>query len=159
MKAGFSARRAVTIHAWRWVISSPGQRRLDGPGCRLGRALAAIALLLQIFAGPISHRQGALDLASPPGVLSAAFDEHALCLSGDRGASDNPSDNSPKPVRRHLALCCLWHAHAAPALAPEPNAEPVAFARSERSFALSAAGPVRRLAGAVGARAPPPIDA
>jgi hypothetical protein len=96
----------------------------------------------------------------PPGLgnagdLSAAFDEHALCLSGDRGTSDDPSDQTPKPVHHESAACCFWHGCTALALAPGANLELVAFALSRSISTIATQTLARRLSGAIGARAPP----
>jgi hypothetical protein len=113
--------------------------------------LAAIALLLQI-AIPTLHPLG---LANGAGDLSTAFDEHALCLSGDRNSRDKPGDSAPKPVHHEFAACCFWHGSTALAPAPAALLEPVAFARSGIIFTASTKAPARRLTGANGARAPP----
>jgi hypothetical protein len=114
-----------------------------------------MALLLQIISVPTSHWPGPLGLANDSGDLSAALDEHALCLSGDRGTSDIPSDQAPKPAHHEFAACCFWHGNTALALAPGADLQPVAFARSRSIFTPSAQAPARRLTGAIGARAPP----
>jgi len=62
----------------------------------LGRVLAAIALVLQITL-PILHPTTPPGLANDAADLYAAFDGHALCLSGDPGTPDSPSDHAPKP--------------------------------------------------------------
>jgi hypothetical protein len=111
----------------------------------LGPVLAAMALLLQIISVPTLHWPGPLGLANDSGDLSAALDEHALCLSGDRNTSDNPTDQAPKPVNRNTALALVLGAPL----------ELVAFARSRGIFTPSAQAPARRLTGAIGARAPP----
>jgi hypothetical protein len=116
--------------------------------------LTAIALFLQI-AIPILHSPGPLGPANDGGDLSAAFDEHALCLSGDRGTSDSASDQAPKPVHHEFAACCFWHGYTALALAPDANLEFVAFAPSRSIFTPATQAPARRLSGAIGARAPP----
>ena len=80
------------------------------------RVLAIVplpALLLQIISVPTLHWPGPLGLANDSGDLSAALDEHALCLSGDRNTSDNPTDQAPKPVHHNSALCCFWHGNTA----------------------------------------------
>ena len=120
----------------------------------LGLVLAAIALLLQI-AIPNSHPPGQLGLANEAGDLSAAFDEHALCLSGDRSTPDDPSDHAPKPVRHESAACCFWHGNTGLALAPGANLELVAFSRSCSVFTPRTTDAVPPLTGATGARAPP----
>jgi hypothetical protein len=131
------------------------QRRQAGrPRYGLGQVLAATALLLRITI-PILHPASALGLANDAGDLSAAFDEHALCLSGDRGTPDDPSDHAPKPVHHESAACCFWHGNTGLALAPGVNLELVAFARSHSVFGLHTPAPARRLTGAIGARAPP----
>jgi hypothetical protein len=114
-----------------------------------------MALLLQIISVPTLHWPGPLGLANDSGDLSAALDEHALCLSGDRNTSDNPTDQAPKPVHHEFAACCFWHGNAALALAPAADLQLVAFARSRGIFTPSAQAPARRLTGAIGARAPP----
>jgi hypothetical protein len=114
-----------------------------------------MALLLQVISVPTLHWPGPLGLANDSSDLSAALDEHALCLSGDRNTSDNPTDQAPKPVHHNSALCCFWHGYTALAQAPAAALEPVAFARSGVIFTLSAQAPARRLTGAIGARAPP----
>jgi hypothetical protein len=116
--------------------------------------LAAIALLLQI-AMPTLHPLGPLGLVNNVDDLSAAFDEHALCLSGDKGTTDNPTDQTPKPVHHEFAACCFWHGYTALALTPSANLAPVAFAGSRSIFTPATQVPARRLTGAVGARAPP----
>ena len=121
----------------------------------LGPVLAAMALLLQIISVPTLHWPGPLGLANDSGDLSAALDEHALCLSGDRNTSDNPTDQAPKPVHHEFAACCFWHGNAALALAPAAALEPVTFARSGVVFAPWKQVSPRRLTGAIGARAPP----
>ena len=120
----------------------------------LGLVLAAIALLLQI-AIPNSHPPGQLGLANQAGDLSAGFDEHALCLSGDRSTPDDPTDRAPKPVHHESVACCFWHCDMGFALAPGANLELVAFSRSRSVFAPHTTDAVRRLSGAIGARAPP----
>ena len=131
------------------------QRRQAGrPRYAFGRVLAAIALLMQITI-PILHSSTPLGLANKAGDLSAAFDEHALCLSGDPGTSDNPSDQAPKPVHHEPAACCFWHGSTGLALASGVNLEPVAFARSCGVFTPHTLVSARRLTGAIGARAPP----
>jgi hypothetical protein len=121
----------------------------------LGPVLAAMALLLQIISVPTLHWPGPLGLANDSSDLSAALDEHALCLSGDRNTSDNPTDQAPKPVHHEFAACCFWHGNAALALAPAAALEPVTFARSGVVFAPWKQVSQRRLTGAIGARAPP----
>ena len=121
----------------------------------LGPVLAAMALLLQVISVPTSHWPGPLGLANDSGDLSGALDEHALCLSGDRNTSDNPTDQAPKPVHHNSALCCFWHGNTALALVLGAPLELVAFARSRGIFTLSSQAPARRLTGAIGARAPP----
>jgi hypothetical protein len=116
--------------------------------------LAVIALLLQITT-PSLHPPGQVRLANDAGDLSAALDEHALCLSGDRGTPDNPSDQAPKPVHHDSAACCFWHGNTGLALAHGVNLELVAFARSRSVFTPHTPAPARRLTGAIGARAPP----
>jgi hypothetical protein len=130
------------------------RRRTVGFRGSLGRVLAAIALLLQI-AVPSLHPPGQFGLANDAGDLSAAFDEHALCLSGNPGTSDNPSDRAPKPVHHDSTACCFWHGNTLLALAPSANLEPAAFALSRSILSPSAQAPARRLTGAIGARAPP----
>jgi hypothetical protein len=130
------------------------KRRRAGRRCwGLGRALAAIALLLQIGM-PILHPTGPFGLVNDAGDLFAAFDEHALCLSGVRGSPDNP-DQSPKPVHHEFAACCFWPGYTALPQAPAAALEPVAFARSGVIFPPWKQVSRRRLAGAIGARAPP----
>ena len=120
-----------------------------------GRVLAVIALLFQT-AIPSLHPLGQLGLANDAADLSAAFDEHALCLSGDRDTPDNPSDQAPKPVHHDSAACCFWHGNTGFALAPPgANLELVAFARSRSVFTPHTPAAARRLTGAIGARAPP----
>jgi hypothetical protein len=119
-----------------------------------GRVLAVIALLLQT-AIPSLHPLGQLGLANDAADLSAAFDEHALCLSGDPGTPENPSDQAPKPAHHQSAACCFWHGTTALALAPAVNLELVAFARSRSVFTPDTPAAARRLTGAIGARAPP----
>jgi hypothetical protein len=114
-----------------------------------------MALLLQIISVPTLHRPGPLGPANDSGDLSAALDEHALCLSGDRNTSDNPTDEAPKPVHHNSALCCFWHGNTALALVLGAPLELVAFARSRGIFTLSRQAPARRLTGAIGARAQP----
>ena len=114
--------------------------------------LAAIALLLQV-AIPNLHPPGQLRLANDAGDLSAAFDEHALCLSGDRGTPDNPSDHAPKPAHQEGAACCFWHGNTGLALTPVANLELVAFARVAPRFHASHAGRGAWTSGAIGARA------
>jgi hypothetical protein len=116
--------------------------------------LAAIALLLQI-AVPTLHPPGLPGLANDTGDLSATLDEHALCLSGDRGTSDSPSDQTPKPVHHEFAACCFWHGCTALALAPGSNLQLVVFAPSRGIFTPATQALARRLSGAIGARAPP----
>jgi hypothetical protein len=116
--------------------------------------LAAVALLLQI-ATPILHPAGPFPLGSDAGVFADAFDEHALCLSGDRSTPNNTTDQTPKPVNHNLALCCFWHGNAALAPAPDIKLELVAFARRHSTFTPETRTATRRLTGAVGARAPP----
>jgi hypothetical protein len=115
---------------------------------------AAIALLLQI-AVPILQPPGPRGLADNTGDLSAAFDEHALCLSGNRGTSDRPSDQAPGPVHHEFSACCFWHGCTALAPASGANLEQVAFAPSRSNFTLATQVAARRLTGAIGARAPP----
>jgi hypothetical protein len=135
----------------RLTIFSSQRRQAVSSRWGLARVLAAIALLLQI-AVPSLHPPG---LANAIGDLSAAFDEHALCLSGDRGTSDRPSDQTPKPAHHDFAACCFWHGHMALALAPGANLEPVAFAPSRSILTPAPQALARRLTGAIGARAPP----
>jgi hypothetical protein len=105
---------------------------------------------------PILHARGALSFAKNSGDISAALDEHALCLSGDRGTtSDSPSDQTPKPVDHEISACCLWHGSAALALVPGANLERIAFAPSHSIFTPAEQALARRLSGAIGARAPP----
>src|ERR1700738_1741643 len=101
----------------------------------LGPVLAAMALLLKIISVPTLHWPGPLGLAHDSRALLAALDEHALCLSGDRNTSDNPTDQAPKPVHHNSALCCGWHGNTALAQAPAAALEPVTFARSRVVFA------------------------
>ena len=135
-----------------------GRKRQRGQAGRprygFGRVLAAIALLMQITI-PILHSSTPLGLANKAGDLSTAFDEHALCLSGDPGTSDNPSDQAPKPAHRESAACCFWHGNTGLALASGVNLELVAFARSCGVFTPHTLVSARRLTGAIGARAPP----
>jgi hypothetical protein len=131
------------------------QRRHAGrPRYGLGQVLAATALLLQITI-PILHPASPPGLANEAGDLFAAFDEHALCLSGDRGTPDDPSDHAPNPVHHESVACCFWHGNTGIALAPGANLELVAFARSRGIFKPDTPAPTRRLTGAIGARAPP----
>ena len=136
------------------TISSSQHRRAGRSRWGLGRSLAAIALLLQI-AIPTLQPPGPHSLANDTGDLSAPFDEHALCLSGDRGTSDGPSDQTPKPVHHEFAACCFWHGYTALALAPGANLELVAFTPSRSIFTPVTQALARRLTGAIGARAPP----
>jgi len=101
------------------------------------------------------HRPGPLGPANYSGDLSAALYEHALCLSGDRNTSDNPTDQAPKPVHHNSTLCCFWHGCTALALAPGSNLQLVAFAPSRGIFTPATQALARRLSGAIGARAPP----
>ena len=128
--------------------------RARRPRYGFGWVLAVIALLLQITT-PSLHPPGQVRLANDAGDLSAAFDEHALCLSGDRDTPDNPSDQAPKPVHHDSAACCFWHGNTGLALTPGANLELVAFARSRSVFTPHTPTPARRLTGAIGARAPP----
>lgn len=130
------------------------RRRANRSRGGLGLVLAAIALLLQI-AIPSSHPPGQLGLANEAGDLSAAFDEHALCLSGDRSTADDPSDHAPKPLRHKSAACCFWHGNMGLALSPGANLELVAFSRTCSVFTPRTTDAVRRLTGTIGARAPP----
>ncbi len=130
------------------------RRRANRSRGGLGLVLAAIALLLQI-AIPSLHPPGQLGLANEAGDLSAAFDEHALCLAGHPGTPENPSDQAPKPVHHESAACCFWHGNTALALAPGVNLKLVAFARRRTVFRPHTPAPARRLTGAIGARAPP----
>jgi hypothetical protein len=130
-----------------------GQARRPRYG--FGWVLAVIALLLQITTPSLHPPPGQVRLANDAGDLSAAFDEHALCLSGDRGTPDNPSDQDPKPVHHDSAACCFWHGNTGLALTPGANLELVAFARSRSVFTPNAPTSARRLTGAIGARAPP----
>ena len=130
----------------------PAGRPRSGPGS----VLAAIAVLLQIIAVPILHRPGVLRPDIDSSDLSAAFDEHVLCLSEGRGASDAPSDQTPKPVHHNSVLCCFWHGNTALAPAPCIKLELVEFALPRSIFAPETRAPARRLTGAIGARAPPP---
>ena len=139
-------------------VGLPGKKQCRRAGRSrwgLGPVLAAMALLLQIISVPTLHWPGLLRLANDSGDLSAALDEHALCLSGDRNTSDNPTDQAPKPVHHNSALCCFWHGYTALAQAPAAALEPVAFARSGVIFAPWKQVSPRRLTGAMGARAPP----
>lgn len=136
------------------VLSGSGRRRAGRRCWALGSVLAAIALLLQIIAVPALHWPGPPGSANDAGDLSAALDEHALCLSGDRDTSDNPAGQAPKPVQ-HNVLCCFWHSNAALASAPGTKLEVVAYALSRSIFAPATRAPARRLTGAIGARAPP----
>jgi len=120
----------------------------------LGRLLAAVGLLLQI-AAPSFYSAGPLPLANDAGDLSAAFGEHALCLSGDRDASGNPSYPAPKPVRHEVAACCFWHGNSTLALVPDAKLELVSFVEPLRGFPPSEQVWLRRLTGSIGARAPP----
>jgi hypothetical protein len=134
------------------------RKRAGRPRWGLGPLLAAIALSLQIIAVPTLHWHwpGPLGSVNNSGDLSAAFDEHALCLSGDRDPADDPTDEAPKkPVHHNFALCCFWHGNTALVLAPGAKLELVAFIRSRSFFAPATQVPARRLTGALGARAPP----
>jgi hypothetical protein len=113
-----------------------------------------IALLLQT-AIPSLHPPGQLGLANDAADLSASFDEHALCLSGDPGPPENRGDQAPKPVHHESAACCFWHGNTGLALASGVNLELVAFARSCGVFTPHTPVSARRLTGAIGARAPP----
>lgn len=131
--------------------------RRRGPNQPLGMVLAAVALCLQlVFAGwhpPVPRAS-----AGVAADLAALLDEHALCLAGGTAA---PRDDAPTPPPDHdLAACCLWH--AGPGLqppAPAAAAQPVVFAVAA---VIGIAGdeplaPAPR-PGAVGARAPPPVE-
>jgi hypothetical protein len=122
----------------------------------LGMCLAALAVCLQlVFAGwhpPVPRASGG------GADLAALLDEHALCRAGGAAA---PRDDAPTPPRDHdLAACCRWH--AAPGLqppAPAAAAQPVVFAVAAVIGIAGdeALGPAPR-PGAVGARAPPPVE-
>ena len=123
-------------------------------GRPLGWVLAAVALLLQI-AAPTLYPAGLLRLANGAGDLSPAVGEHALCLSGNRDGSGNPSHPAPKPAHHELAACCFWHGNTTLALAPDAKLELVLFARSLLGFTPSEQAGPRGLTGSIGARAPP----
>ena len=147
---------------WQWAflrmaVGPRGKnqhRRADRSCGGLARVLAAIAVLLQI-AIPGLYLPGQLGLANQAADLSASFDEHALCLSGDPGTPENPSDQAPKPVHHEAAACCFWHGNTALVLAPGVNLELVGFARSRSIFGRHTRVAARRATGAHGARAPP----
>jgi hypothetical protein len=143
----------ITTWFGRLVIKRQ-RERAGRPRSGLGQVLAAIVLLLQI-AIPAVHPSGPFRFASDAVDLSAAFDEHALCLSGGRGKSETPSDQTPKPLHHEFAACCFWHGNTTLAVTSAASLEPVAFARSRVVFTPSAQVPARRLTGAIGARAPP----
>jgi len=130
------------------------RRQAERSRCGLGRVLAAIALLLQITL-PILHPTTPPGLANDAADLYAAFDGHALCLSGDPGTPDSPSDHAPKPVHHEAAACCFWHGNTALALAAGVNLELVPFARSRSVFTRHTPAAARRLTGAISARGPP----
>jgi hypothetical protein len=102
------------------------------------------------------HPPVPLSLINDAGELSATFDEHALCLSGDRGTPpDSPSDQAPKPVHHEFAACCFWHGCTALAPVPGANLVLVAFALPRSILTPPTRAIARRLTGAIGARAPP----
>jgi hypothetical protein len=152
------ARRSLlgSADGFRRVVLSGSQRGRGGRHRRRpGLVLAAISVLLQIVATSILHPPGALDLADLAREFTVALDEHALCLSGDRGSAENPSDQTPKPAQHESGSCCFWHGNAAIALTPGAKVEPVAFARWRSKLTASRLVHARRLTGAIGARAPP----
>jgi len=110
--------------------------------------------VLQI-AAPTLYPAGPLRLANDAGGLSAAFGEHALCLSGDRDASGNPSYPTPRPAHHEVAACCFWHGNTTLALVPDAKLELVSFVQPLLSFPPSEQAWLRRLTGSIGARAPP----
>jgi hypothetical protein len=132
--------------------SRTGIRR-ERPLNRLGQVLAAIALLLQL-ALPGLHTPTPLGSNQESGTYSGVLDEHALCLAGNGGNTEIPSDRAPNPENHAFPDCCLWHA-AAPGLIATATSAPVEFEQSEIVFAASARVVTGRLVRAFGARAPP----
>jgi hypothetical protein len=146
----FTGLLVVSVAHW----GRNNRRKAGRPRWGLGPLLAATALLLQI-AIPILHPAGPVGLISDAGDFSASFDEHALCLAGDRGTPRDPGDQVPKPVGHDFTLCCFWHGNTALPLVPVAQLELVAFARSRCISAPTIQASPRRLTGAIGARAPP----
>jgi hypothetical protein len=121
---------------------------------RLGRVLAAIALLLQL-ALPGLHTPPLLGFDGKSGTFSNILDEHALCLVRDGGDKEAPPDRAPRPENDGFLNCCLWHGTATLGLVAPAASAPAEFPASEIVFARSAAIITDRPVRAFGARAPP----
>jgi len=146
------------IGAQQGSMSAPSLARRRRKSSRLGLVLAVVALLAQI-AGPPVHARAPVGSANGTGVLSAAFDAHALCLAPNRAVlvpqrwlTKHPSRITTLPRAASGTAASAPFSHLLRSSSPLHSLQFVSRSRHRRP---TSADIPTRLSGTAQARAPP----